>query len=42
MQRGETAAFIYTGVVSTYPRSGFEVVARPSASRAVVRRARGG
>ena len=31
-------AFLYTGVLSTYLRCGFEVVARPSASRAVVRR----
>ena len=39
--RGATAAaFLYTGVLSTYLGRGFEVVARPSASRAVVRRFR--
>ena len=40
--RGKTAAaFIYPGVLSTYLRNGFEVVARPSAGRAIVRRVRG-
>ncbi len=41
--RGKTAAsFIYPGVLSTYLRCGFEVVARPSGARAIVRRGRRG
>lgn len=41
--RGRAAAgALYTGVLSTYRRAGFEVVARPSPARAIVRRARPG
>lgn len=33
------SAYAYTGLLSTFLAAGFEVVARPSASRAIVRRA---